>query len=188
MKKMHRIVSILLIIGTFFIVAVMRQYGVQRDGGDAQKVRRFPIKNQQRIKQKGVKVTQKRFAQHELANTGLPERTVSVGRATLKVELAQTPKEKMTGLSHRSSLAEGRGMLFLFKNEGSHSFWMKDTHFPIDMIWINARKEVVHIEHDVVPETFPQSFSSPIPALYVLEVPAGYAKNRITVGDILAME
>ena len=125
---------------------------------------------------------------HSSANSGLQQKTISIGKATLQVELAQTPEEKTIGLSHRNSLAEGKGMLFLFENEGKHGFWMKDTHFPIDIIWINAEKKVIHIADNVAPDTYPQSFAPSVPALYVLEVPAGYTKGRITLGSTLVLK
>ena len=137
--------------------------------------------------QKSNRITKKE-TQYILANFGLSEKTISIGGVTLQVEIAQTPKEKATGLSHRSSLAEGRGMLFVFEGESDHSFWMKDMHFLIDIIWINTEKRVVHIERNIAPDTYPQSFRSPIPARYVLEVPAEYAQDVIGIGSLLIIK
>ena len=124
----------------------------------------------------------------ELANSGLEEKTLTVGTATLQVEIAQTTEQKITGLSYRPSLAEGRGMLFIFDTDGRHGIWMKDMQFPIDIIWIDAAMKVVHIEKSVAPDTYPQVFTSPVPARYVLEVPAGYAKGRMTIGDLAVLD
>ena len=87
MKKTHRIVSILLIVGTFFIVAaVTGSMGCSGMVGDAQKVKRFPIKNQPRHETKGVHQHRAEKGQYsiQLANTGLPERTISIGKAVLQ--------------------------------------------------------------------------------------------------------
>ena len=129
------------------------------------------------------------LVQHNLANTGLSERNLIVGGHMIQVEVAQEQGEKQTGLSHRSTLLEGKGMLFVFENEGRHGIWMKDMHFSIDIIWINAEYKIVHIEHNISPETYPKSFSSALPARYVLEIPAGYAKNKgILVGENVLFE
>ena len=122
-----------------------------------------------------------------VANSGLEEKTLTVGTTTLQVEIAQTAEQKITGLSHRLSLAEGRGMFFIFDTDGRHGIWMKDMEFPIDIIWIDAAMKVVHIEKSVAPDTYPQTFTTPTPARYVLEVPAGYAKGRIAVGDAVVL-
>ena len=117
------------------------------------------------------------------ANSGLEERTLTVGGAVLQVELAQTTEQRVTGLSYRSTLEEGQGMLFIFDTDGTHGIWMKDMQFAIDIIWLDTAMKVVHIEESVAPDTYPKSFRSPVPARYVLEVPAGYASGRITIGD-----
>ncbi len=123
-----------------------------------------------------------------VANSGLEENALTVGAAVLQVEIAQTAEQKITGLSHRPSLAEGRGMLFIFDTDDTHGIWMKDMRFPIDIIWIDAAMKVVHIEKSVAPNTYPEVFTSPTPARYVLEVPAGYTKGRIHIGDTVTLK
>ena len=126
--------------------------------------------------------------QEEKQNSGLRKETVTVGGVVLQVELAETAQQQERGLSHRDSIEQGKGMLFTFNTEGEHPIWMKDMQFPIDIIWIDAEMRVVHIEQRVAPETYPQTFTSPSPAKYVLEVPAGYASGRITVNDMLLLK
>ena len=121
-------------------------------------------------------------------NTGLQEKVLTVGATVLQVEIATTLQQQQTGLSYRESLAEGRGMLFTFNTDDSHPIWMKGMQFPIDIIWIDAAMKVVHIEQEIAPETYPQSFFSPTPARYVLEVPAGYTRNRIKINDMLLLK
>ena len=101
----------------------------------------------------------------------------------LQVEIAQTPEQQRIGLSHRTKLAEGHGMLFIFNTDDTHSIWMKDMHFPIDIIWIDNTMKVIHIEQNIAPDTYPHSFTPPTPARYVLEVPAGYTKERVAVRE-----
>ena len=95
------------------------------------------------------------------------------------VELALTPEEQRQGLSDRPSLAPGTGMLFVFETEHALTFWMRNMHFPLDMVWIDAGCTVVDISQDVPPPTpgTPNSvlprYSPDGPARYVLEINAG---------------
>jgi hypothetical protein len=102
----------------------------------------------------------------------------------IKVALAQSETQKTKGLSGVKKLAEGKGMLFVFDKMQQNNFWMKDMNFPLDIIWFNDKKEIVLIEENVTPETFPNTFGGDVLSMYVLEVNAGFVvKNNITIGD-----
>jgi uncharacterized membrane protein (UPF0127 family) len=61
---------------------------------------------------------------------------------------------------------------------------MKDMNFPIDILWINDNFEVVGIEKNILPQTYPKTFGEKYLASYVLEVSAGYCdKNNIKLGN-----
>lgn len=60
----------------------------------------------------------------------------------LKLEIADSREERASGLSNRESLDADSGMLFLFDEPGIYPFWMKDTLFPLDIIWINENEIV----------------------------------------------
>lgn len=109
--------------------------------------------------------------------------------AIIPVYLADNPRVRTRGLSNKTFLPEGEGMLFVFEQPGMYSFWMKDMNFAIDMVWINEEGTVVHIESNVAPETYPELFVSRDPALYVLEVNAGFARGLgLTVGTKIDIE
>lgn len=102
----------------------------------------------------------------------------------ISVEVPQTNEQRQRGLCCRDDLPDNSGMLFIYEKEGDYRFWMKDTRIPLDMIWINSEKRIVHIEEGVEPSSYPAYFASPVPAQYVLEVSAGYARSEnIKVGD-----
>lgn len=116
-------------------------------------------------------------------------RAVIVGGERVEVELAQTPVEHAQGLSGKSGLPEGTGMLFVFPESGIFSFWMKDMKFAIDIIWLDENLEIVYIKEEATPASYPQTFGPDIPAKYVLEVPAGFSKEyNLKIGDSVKFE
>lgn len=92
--------------------------------------------------------------------------------AVLDVEFARDEYETQTGLMYRKAMVNNQSMLFVFDNELVRSFYMKNTEFPLDIIYINSNKEVVSIVKDAKPLD-PTSLPSAAPAQYVLEVNAG---------------
>ena len=122
-------------------------------------------------------------------NPELERRLLRIGDTVLDVEVARTPLERMLGLSNRESLSEGSGMLLEYEREARLPLWMKDMKFALDMLWFDSGRRLIHIEHGVVPETFPKAFGPEEPAMYALELPAGHARRAgIEVGDMFAWE
>lgn len=119
---------------------------------------------------------------------GLPTiTTVTLKDIELEVELAQTSKQWEKGLSDRSDMGEVDGMLFIFSQYHVPIFWMKDMHFPIDMIWISGGK-VVDISLNAKLETGDKlpTYSPRVPVNMVLETRAGWVEeNGVTIGDEL---
>ena len=115
---------------------------------------------------------------------------VSIGDATYRVDLAITPEERQQGLSGREHMPLDTGMLFVFEEEQVRHFWMKEMHFPLDIIWIDAQCRLVEVAANV-PTPPPNADNadiprvrSPSPARYVLELNAGEAAgNRLQPGD-----
>lgn len=107
-------------------------------------------------------------------------------RTCFQVELAVTEGQRTQGLMHRAELPADSGMLFVFAAERPYSFWMKNCLIPLDIIWLDYSRRIVHIEQDVPPcreEPCP-SYRPGGNALYVLEVNAGKtAELGIKVGD-----
>jgi uncharacterized membrane protein (UPF0127 family) len=107
------------------------------------------------------------------------------------VEIAADDENRAQGLMYRDQLRPGTGMLFLFPEEGDYPFWMKNTRIPLDMIWIDSNRKIVHVEPDVPPcqiEDCP-SYPPNAKARYVLEVAAGVARQHgLKAGDVLTFE
>ena len=99
------------------------------------------------------------------------------GRA-VTAELAITEAERAKGLMFREKIAPDQGMLFCFEQEDTHAFWMKNTLIPLDILWLDKDRRIVHIEKNVPPckaDPCP-SYPSPRPAAYVLELGGGGAE------------
>jgi uncharacterized protein len=105
---------------------------------------------------------------------------VTIGKYSFKVSVAASQKELEIGLSETKSLAENRGMIFLFKKPDYYSFWMKNMKFPIDIIYINE-DTIVTIENNAVPpkskDEIPVIYTPSKPSNKVLEIKAGLSKK-----------
>lgn len=111
--------------------------------------------------------------------------TDSVGNQIIKidVEIADNDYERQLGLMNRQSMEEMQGMLFIFPEERFQSFWMLNTLFSLDILFINSNKEIVTIHKNTTPLS-EQSYPSSKPAIYVLEVNAGFCeRHNIKLGD-----
>lgn len=116
---------------------------------------------------------------------------VTVGDTTLDLEVARTPQQRRLGLMYRRSLAENRGMLFLFDSPRVVRFWMKNTLIPLDMIFLRDGRV------EKVVTSAPPCEVSPCPSYgmeetavnQVIELPAGRASELgVQVGDRLMVE
>lgn len=106
-------------------------------------------------------------------------RAVMPGGELILLEIADEPLERYTGLRGRDHLPEDRGMLFLFPADGQHHFIMEDCLISLDLLWLDRRGRVLHVESELPPcpeesEECP-TWTSPGPARYVLELRAGRA-------------
>ncbi|MBL8157995.1 DUF192 domain-containing protein [bacterium] len=113
----------------------------------------------------------------------VPTETLLLADKPLRVAVADTDALRAQGLSGSAPLADDEGMLFIFDEDGVYPFWMKDMLYSIDIFWLDATGSVVHIEKNLSPDTYPQSFTPHSPARYVLEVRAGFAdQHDIQIG------
>jgi uncharacterized membrane protein (UPF0127 family) len=104
------------------------------------------------------------------------------------VELATTDAERAQGLMFREFLAPDAGMLFLFDAPDLRPFWMKDCHFPLDIVHLASDGTVVDVVANVPPcpadpcPTYPPKARSTT----VLELNAGVAaKNGLVRGAVV---
>jgi len=118
----------------------------------------------------------------------LPVATISAEGHTLAVELASTPKARVCGLSNRYQLAEDHGMLFIYPALGPRNFWMKDTHIPLSIAFLDDTGLILSIQ-PMTPMQTDERYRSLQPVRYALEVNQGwFADHGVGVGDIVEMK
>jgi uncharacterized membrane protein (UPF0127 family) len=113
--------------------------------------------------------------------------TLRSGDKKYRVILATTQASQQLGLGKRVFLPKNQGMLFVFQEPALRCFWMKDMHFPLDMIWISSSQRIEDIQYNASPASYPKTFCPNVPAQYVLELNAGQAKiSDMHIGQTLA--
>ncbi len=100
---------------------------------------------------------------------------ISINDAVVVATVAAREETRRRGLQHHSQLCKQCGMLFVFPSSARHAFWMNKTSIPLDIVWINARWEIVDIRSGV---PFDSTILRPrLPARYVLELPHGAIRS-----------
>jgi uncharacterized membrane protein (UPF0127 family) len=101
--------------------------------------------------------------------------------ATVDLQVADSPDEREKGLMHRRDLPGDEGMLFVYNDSQTRSFWMKNTYIPLDIIFLNSTRHVINVEtarpEPDTPDEQLTRYTSEEPAQYVIEVNAGFADN-----------
>lgn len=109
----------------------------------------------------------------------------------LELIFANTPEEQEIGYSNYTTYPEGKAMLFTFPDPVQQTMWMKDMDFSIDIIWIDTRGRIGHIEKEVPPceSIHCAIYEPPMLAKYVLEVPPGFSmENNLYDGNLIEFE
>ncbi len=87
--------------------------------------------------------------------------------------LANTPREREKGLMWRKRLDWIEGMLFEFPDDGAHSFWMKNTLIPLDMLFISSDHRVVGLVRSAEPGNL-RPVGGEFISRYVIELKGGF--------------
>jgi uncharacterized membrane protein (UPF0127 family) len=116
--------------------------------------------------------------------------TLPSGR-TIEVEVMVSDQDRATGLMFRPSLADDKGMLFVFERADFHGIWMKNCRFPIDIVWLDEDRRVVHVAEGATPcKADPCPVYEPLRrAQYVIELNAGQARREgATIGEAVSFQ
>jgi len=105
----------------------------------------------------------------------------------LKAEVADTPEKLLFGLAFRNALPPEVGIVYIFEDSGLHRVWTKEFQFPVDMVWVDESKIVVHIVERAPPcrdSQCPWYGPPPQDARYIVEANAGFVEQaEVKVGD-----
>lgn len=103
-----------------------------------------------------------------------PTRQVHIGSGVYHLWVADTEDARLKGLSGVKDLERNGGMLFEFPADDTWGMWMKDMEMPIDIVWLDKNKKVVHLVEEASPELSTRvTFSPDQKARYVIELKAG---------------
>lgn len=107
------------------------------------------------------------------------------GPVRFSVEIADDAAERARGLMHRESLSPSAGMLFVYEEPQSVSFWMANTLIPLDMIFADRRGMITRIHENAVPLDRTGIFGGE-EVFAVLEINGGLSDSiGFKVGDVL---
>ena len=117
-----------------------------------------------------------------------PPATVTVGDATVTVEIEATEARIERGMMYRQHLPPDDGMLFLMNKEFDWSFWMRNCLIPLDLIFITRGMAVAGIVANAKPGN-DDLLKVGVPSLYVLEVNGGWsAAHHVAAGTPVKFE
>jgi len=112
---------------------------------------------------------------------------IKINNKTINVDLAESNEQQEYGLMFRTHLPKDAGMLFIFKDQRTLSFWMKNTLIDLAIAYINQDKKIVDIQEMKATSSLDldiPSYPSKQPAAYALEMNARwFEQNKIKVGD-----
>ena len=108
----------------------------------------------------------------------------------IHVKLADTRETQTRGLSGAPDLNSFDGMLFIFPEEHTARFWMKEMNFPLDIIYLNNQKQIVEIHRELPPcadiAACPKISAAGANVRFVLEIAAGKAaESNLQIGQTL---
>ncbi len=105
------------------------------------------------------------------------------GITSFEVESASTTETRSKGLMFRRTMPERGGMLFQYPEPSIVYMWMKDTYIPLDILFVDASGDIVHIAQSTVPHDR-TPLGSDIPVINAIELHAGVVeKYNIALGD-----
>lgn len=112
----------------------------------------------------------------------LPTVTLRSGAVEMVAEVARSDEEQRVGLMFRKSLADGRGMIFVYDDDRRLSFWMKNTLVPLTIAFLAADGTIREIR-DMEPGSLATVDSARF-VRYALEAPRGwFGRVGLAVGD-----
>ena len=96
----------------------------------------------------------------------------------LSLDIADNKQKRSYGLMNREDMRPNSGMLFIWKDSQIRNFWMKNTHFNLDLFFFNNHGEIIEIYKNA--KAFDETnIKSKEKVKYVLEMNAGEQNFQI---------
>ena len=96
----------------------------------------------------------------------------------LSLDIADNELKRSYGLMNRRDMKPNSGMLFIWKDSQIRNFWMKNTHFNLDLFFLNNHGEIIEIYKNA--KAFDETnIKSKEKVKYVLEMNAGEKNFQI---------
>jgi len=92
------------------------------------------------------------------------------------IYVASNRAQQMRGLMFVRELPEFTGMIFIYRQAGIRSMWMKNTLIPLDMVFIRGDGTVSSVAANTTPLSL-ESVASVEPVNFVLELNAGVTEK-----------
>jgi hypothetical protein len=113
-----------------------------------------------------------------------PMTTIKIANLEVRVELAETARQRSFGLMHRPKMSAGEGMLFIYPSSRTGlSFYMRNTLMSLDIAYFDANGKLVNAysaERAENPRLNGADRHAPAAssAQYVLEMPIGWFRQN----------
>jgi len=127
------------------------------------------------------------------ANTleDFPTRPVTLpGGQVIRAETMIENIDLIRGMMFRTHLAPDHGMLFVHPKVGNYTYWMYQTLIPLDIVWLDSKRNIVEIVENAQPcktqASKCEQYGGRQISAYVLEIGGGMArKYGLKIGQTL---
>lgn len=110
------------------------------------------------------------------AQNAMPVMELTAGFHRIEAEVAANDQNRQVGLMNRKSMAQQRGMLFVFPQANTHCMWMRNTLLPLSVAFLDEDGVIINVE-DMQPQT-ENNHCARRPARYALEMNLGWFAQR----------
>lgn len=111
--------------------------------------------------------------------------TLYLGDGTaFDAQIAYTQTARVKGYGGVDAISEKDAMIFAFPSDDTWKITMRDMNFPLDIVWLDSDKKVIHIVKNASPDGGENTVFTPnSEARYVVEMAAGsVATKKIKIG------
>lgn len=126
---------------------------------------------------------------------------INIAGEPFQLELMITQKSRTDGMMNRSEISLDGGMLFVFTDSQSRSFWMKNCIIPLDLIYLDSRGTITSLHQmSIEPPQGPEEsnwqyegrlnhYWSKGPARFAIELRAGsISRLNLQVNDHISLD